>query len=1191
MKRQVLISIAIIVFSLFTHSLLAKVDSTDWQNHFNEQFERLQAWNEKCIQEKRYDETKYFIGYTPFEDFDLTSSACETNEWWEYWDVTLEGSNQDFIQGDYCQELSCRLRSFNLANGEDSPGSSVCGNYQNPNNVQVYAFFLNYWGAISANVEGLENGKLLEYLKSNQPVDYKNYLEARTQVLSSFEFPNVGGNNILIYTSRFVLYNGQANDKKAVYQNRIKSSGSFINDSKDCAYEYGLTNASSLVYPNGTSDALSARQFFRRVVTTLDYYASSSNDCSGCDKSILISLEQFSSDKAKEFVIDNCAAIEEDPTKLKLVLEIAKHIQKREDFFQTAALGVDPLPDTYWVGQWESLDSILAFMNDLNLSVEERLSGLIEQLRRAIANQDGATVYNLLAALQGRDSGYYINLPIDVRIGAIATMANFLSGDALLSFGFGDREQEVINLLTYVPTGSEAKCAILDALRKEHQQSGLLSTLMNNLNNWFGVDNRYEFVKAIKVLAQQGQCNDAIPSEPITVWWQAKESGISFEAPVIENYTYNLAWTPTGLIDFNIQVCTKQDFTEVEGEGTFYYCTEWQDVWEPVDPFALIDVVLLDKVKVIDDCIGDGCKGKVMKAVPAILAYYLFTQEVIEDQKDDALLALDLVLAATGVGDIYLALKLGNIARLALAGYYFSSDILSITVNNEDFQDWVLNQPNGAKTLEFIQSAELINSLLAGSVAMLDLTATAKFVAASEKISTFPNAPPGLIDENTEKIIDAARRELDRGYQGPEELNLRRLQLSGWSVEDLMAHFGITDPGVGSNLFDLYLNGKLPVNDFLGDKFTEAIKNLGSEELINNIFQDIVAKPDIFEVLLGENGVGAWEVLKDFPVLRTQVDNLATLERASSRFRYGGLDGFEALSGVFTTSSSKQKIIDNLYFALDNFPDHPSVKFSAIQAGEVKVISDAGTEVARIIDEVPVLKKFEPSGTEIGDPIDGFQLVDNGSGIGFRVSDPANRVHGSSFEEFTTSVRDNFESTDAYTHQAFYHFQKQEWQQLEDLINANSLNSSYPPNNGGFNVIDDVPITAGSKFDRYGNALPFWTGTGNPPFGGVFTSPVIGGTPYTYSQRALKGSEDTYDFYYEIKVLQDLPFTSQNANVIPWFGHSGGGTQAMWKIPVDPSTGYPKTFNQLAAEGYIRIVIKDSPSGNHTGLIGTVINN
>lgn len=36
----------------------------------------------------------------------------------------------------------------------------------------------------------------------------------------------------------------------------------------------------------------------------------------------------------------------------------------------------------------------------------------------------------------------------------------------------------------------------------------------------------------------------------------------------------------------------------------------------------------------------------------------------------------------------------------------------------------------------------------------------------------------------------------------------------------------------------------------------------------------------------------------------------------------------------------------------------------------------------------------------------------------------------------------------------------------------------------------------------------------------------------------------------------------------------------MWNIPRDPNTGYPKTWNQLADEGYIKITIKDIPSNN-----------
>ncbi|WGL74028.1 hypothetical protein [Elizabethkingia miricola] len=45
----------------------------------------------------------------------------------------------------------------------------------------------------------------------------------------------------------------------------------------------------------------------------------------------------------------------------------------------------------------------------------------------------------------------------------------------------------------------------------------------------------------------------------------------------------------------------------------------------------------------------------------------------------------------------------------------------------------------------------------------------------------------------------------------------------------------------------------------------------------------------------------------------------------------------------------------------------------------------------------------------------------------------------------------------------------------------------------------------------------------------------------------------------------------------------------MWKIPLDRATGFPKTWNKLAEEGYIKITIKKSPSGKYNNLVGTVI--
>ena len=88
-------------------------------------------------------------------------------------------------------------------------------------------------------------------------------------------------------------------------------------------------------------------------------------------------------------------------------------------------------------------------------------------------------------------------------------------------------------------------------------------------------------------------------------------------------------------------------------------------------------------------------------------------------------------------------------------------------------------------------------------------------------------------------------------------------------------------------------------------------------------------------------------------------------------------------------------------------------------------------------------------------------------------------------------------------------------------------------------------------------------------------------------ERALNQAETGYDFYYEIEILKDLPFKGQTADVIPWFGQPRGGKQTLWDIP--KVGNYPKTWNMLAAEGYVKITIKSSPSGNFNNLVNTVI--
>ncbi|RBQ04048.1 glycohydrolase toxin TNT-related protein [Pedobacter miscanthi] len=169
-------------------------------------------------------------------------------------------------------------------------------------------------------------------------------------------------------------------------------------------------------------------------------------------------------------------------------------------------------------------------------------------------------------------------------------------------------------------------------------------------------------------------------------------------------------------------------------------------------------------------------------------------------------------------------------------------------------------------------------------------------------------------------------------------------------------------------------------------------------------------------------------------------------------------------------------------------------------------------------------------------------------------------------------------------------YKSKKWSELETVFTNDNLNGKWPPANGGYNTVDDTPITMGQKYDRYSNGIGTYSGTGAPTLGGSFTSPIINGYVYTFGQRALNQAENAYDFYYEIEVLNNsLTFGGQTADVIPWFNQVGNGKQTMWKIPIDPATGYQKTWNKLAQEGYIKVTIKKNPSGKYPGAVGVVI--
>lgn len=345
----------------------------------------------------------------------------------------------------------------------------------------------------------------------------------------------------------------------------------------------------------------------------------------------------------------------------------------------------------------------------------------------------------------------------------------------------------------------------------------------------------------------------------------------------------------------------------------------------------------------------------------------------------------------------------------------------------------------------------------------------------------------------------------------------------------------------------------------------------------------------------------SWEILEPFRNIRFANDgkNLEILAKTHDRFTYEDQDSFLGFKKLMVEGSiaNKQKLIDGLEEADKVFDSKLGlpIKFSGIKKGEVKVVDSENTEIARIdIEGNLIKKKFldEADGAEVVGKYNEDVILRKGKEVGFKLINkgPVTTVFFKNVDEFAATFDKTGTVNQAVKKQAFDLYKKGKWEELEDLFNKHSLNDGWPPAKGGYNIVDNVPIKKGQKFDRYGGAFGN-TPNGNPNLGGSFTSPVNNNKPYNFGQRALDKTRDKFDFYYEIEVLKDLSFTSQNADVIPWFGYIGGGKQALWNIPKNPNSadGHSYTLSELAEMGLIKITIKDSPNGKYSELINTVI--
>lgn len=715
---------------------MAKDAPLPYGDHLEAQFKKLVAWNDYCEQQNRAADKIYFFVYEPGKNIPLGTNN-ETNDWFNYY--LLPDSGEGLFDTESSRYLNERLQAFNATGEESATGPDIA----------VYAFFINdFKGYLKADPNELVNnkeGSILNYLKKNQsqlgPEAYQSYLsyqEALRAKVKGFQLGNAE-NQLLIYGSGFKAYEWKQQYQR-IYTLNASSNGLLLEQSISCRKVYQTEQSKQRTYPfHFPTQSLASRRFTNAVLSQLEFLSTPSlrESCEECGPQLSGYVQQLWDETAQQFLLDRCDQLKDYPDRMAYAFSIAQFIQSLGLVYDDYAEMALP-PDEYnWSGKWEEYLLFEAALQE----AATRVATAHASLKAAIAEQDW---YHVFLSLYHFDSpNFFKTLSVKDRIEALQVLAK---GPLLGRWLIGNHEAQVIHLLDYVPDEPLYIEQFLSALKAS---PGLLEQLFNKIqNHWVGEAARLQFIQSLSKLVQARPAMNQLQAGQALIWDLPDQV-------VKDAFTYDYQFTSDAWLMFNLKQCiavehpyTFNNFTE----NRSFLCTEKEEMdWAPVDPFSLIDIVVIDKITVIDICGAGGCQGQVFKNVPAILAAYLIKQTAVDNNIDQILLGIDIAGLAIGAGELALAAKLGSKLRLLIAGYVLGADITSLTLSSETFKGYLIEQmgqSEGLAIYEDFQFFNTINSIIAGTVGMIALDEAAKAVASIDKMEKM-----GIPIENIEEQL------------------------------------------------------------------------------------------------------------------------------------------------------------------------------------------------------------------------------------------------------------------------------------------------------------------------------------------------------------------------------------------------------------------------------------------------------
>ncbi len=813
--KQISLS-SLFILALLIPGITKGIDLENF-SHLEQQFQELQAYNANCIRNRQPDQRVYLFIYEPGKSIDFQAVSA-SYDWFNYY--LLPGSGKGLFDEHSLTYLNEQLKAFNQVGEEAIQGHSEL--------VEVYAFFINdfkgYIDAKPGQLVATGQGSILEYLSQQKGAvgpeayqDYRAYKTALQERVNHFDF-GAGENKLLIYGSGFKAYQWKEQYER-IYTINTSAKGSYLESSALCRKSYQQEAWKNRQFPfHFPTESKASRHFAHSILSQLEFLSSPSlqQSCEACGPLLAGYLEQLWDPVAKGFLRDRCEQLKDFPERLAYAFSIAQFIQSLGSIYDDYASQSLP-PDEYnWSGAWEEY---LTFEEALNHH-ETQISTAHHRLREAVATADWYQVF--LALCHFKRSIYFETLSVRDRIEALEVLS---SGPMLGYWLLGDHEELVLSLLDKVPDEPLYIDQLLNGLKAS---PGLLRTLFKKIDNhWVGEASRFKFVRSLHELVKKRPSINQSSTDHTLIWDLPDQY-------VLNSFEYQVELSDQGMLDFQIKKCIAIDESHTNLEFGNYprpLCTEKElEVWEAVDPFALMDIAVLDRITVIDVCGSGGCLGKVFKQVPAIIAAYLIEQTHINDRVDQVMNTLEIAGLAMGVGELALALKLGSRLRLLIAGYVLSSDISSITISSPAFQNYLLTelgQEEGQKLYEHLLFFNTINAVIAGTVGLLALEDAAKAVASVEKLKDIGidleqiedqlGFPLGsLTGAELKQLASSMRTELNSTHEGHQAL---RTAKAGLGLDELA-------------------------------QMIQQLKNAGaSEELINKI---ILLPLDDIELLLSQ---------------------------------------------------------------------------------------------------------------------------------------------------------------------------------------------------------------------------------------------------------------------------------------------------------------------------------------------------